>query len=166
MTQLKKRIKSFVRREGRITPSQAKAFENIYHKHGIILQKTPYEKIFGRTAPVILEIGFGNGESLFTTAREHPEQNYIGIEVHRPGVGRLLNAIEQEGLTNIKVCCEDAVEILQQCIPENSIDGINIFFPDPWPKKKHHKRRLISALRLGGVLLCRCSFVLGALLQL
>ena len=100
--------------------------------------------MFGRRAPRILEIGFGNGESLAEIAKNHPENDYIGIEVHRPGVGHLLMKIEELGLTNVRVMCADAVEILEKQIPDNSLDALYLFFPDPWHKKRHHKRRQVQ----------------------
>jgi tRNA (guanine-N7-)-methyltransferase len=115
--------------------------------------------LFGRQAPLVLEIGFGMGDSLLQMARQMPEKNYIGIEVHRPGVGRLLNNARTEGLTNIRVYAEDAVEVLAQCIPDGSLDCLQLFFPDPWHKKKHNKRRILqpafaqtvrSKLKIGG----------------
>lgn len=100
--------------------------------------------LFGRDAPCVLEIGFGNGDALIHDSTAAPEKNFLGIEVHRPGVGRLLMHIEQLALSNVRVSCHDAVEVLQDQLPPESLDAVNIFFPDPWPKKKHHKRRLIQ----------------------
>lgn len=156
-----RRIRSFVRREGRLTPGQQRAMDELFPQFGIeagggVLD---LDTLFGRTAPRILEIGFGNGESLAEIARNHPENDYLGIEVHRPGVGHLLMKIEELGLTNVRVMCEDAVEILKQQIPDDSLDALYLFFPDPWHKKKHHKRRQVqpewaqlvrSKLKMGG----------------
>ena len=117
--------------------------------------------IFGRDAPRTLEIGFGNGESLVALAAAHPERDFLGIEVHRPGVGHLMLRAEELGLGNLRVICRDAVEVLQHCVPEASLDEVLLYFPDPWPKKRHHKRRIVqpdfvalvaSRLRPGGVL--------------
>lgn len=144
-TQLRGRIRSYVRREGRLTPAQRRALTALWPRYGLA-GSHPLElnRVFPTRQPVILEIGFGNGESLVHMASNHPQFNYLGIEVHRPGVGHLLLMLEREGLTNVKVFCADAVEILQTILPERSLRRINIFFPDPWPKKRHHKRRLIQ----------------------
>jgi len=140
-------IRSFVRREGRMTPSQERAFNILWQQYGLELQnqRLDYQQIFGRTAPCVLEIGFGMGQSLLQQAQQNPHQDYLGIEVHRPGVGALLAGIEKYNLQNIRIFCADAVEVLKQCIPDASLDLIQIFFPDPWPKRRHHKRRLIQA---------------------
>ncbi|HJX18183.1 MAG TPA: tRNA (guanine(46)-N(7))-methyltransferase TrmB, partial [Acidiferrobacterales bacterium] len=129
-------IRSFVRREGRITDAQRRALEELLPRFGV----TPGEAtldfvaLFGRAAPVHLEIGFGNGEVLATMAAAHPQNNYLGIEVHRPGVGMLLRRLEAEGLANVRVACSDARELLEQRIPEGSLSGVYVFFPDPWHK--------------------------------
>lgn len=140
-------IRSFVRREGRLTSAQERALETLWPIYGIEFsdKSLDFAAIFDRSAPITLEIGFGNGASLTQMTAASPEQNFIGIEVHRPGVGNLLQQLEQENLTNVRVICYDAVEVLQQMIPPTSLDRIQIFFPDPWPKKKHHKRRLIQS---------------------
>lgn len=139
-------IRSFVRREGRFTPAQQRAFELLWPQYGLEAGPEPldFAALFGRNAPCVLEIGFGNGESLAAMAQAHPERDYLGIEVHRPGVGRLLNLIEQAGLNNVRVLCADAVDVLTRQIPAASLDRVQIFFPDPWHKKRHHKRRLIQ----------------------
>ena len=141
-----RRIRSFVRREGRLTPGQQRAMEELFPRFGIIAgeEKLDLDTVFGRRAPRILEIGFGNGESLAEIAKNHPENDYIGIEVHRPGVGHLLMKIEELGLTNVRVMCADAVEILEKQIPDESLDSLYLFFPDPWHKKRHHKRRQVQ----------------------
>ncbi len=157
-------IRSFVLRQGRITSAQNAALENLWPVFGLDpeLAFKPQEA-FGRAAPLILEIGFGNGESLAQMALGAPEKNFLGIEVHRPGVGHLLLKVEELGLRNVRVYCTDAVEILRDRIAENSLDGIQVFFPDPWHKKRHHKRRLINSefvalladrLKPGGILHC------------
>jgi tRNA (guanine-N7-)-methyltransferase len=140
-----RRIRSFVRREGRLTPGQQRAMDVLFPRFGIEAGDTPLDldTLFGRAAPRILEIGFGNGESLATIAKNHPENDYIGIEVHRPGVGHLLMRIEELELTNVRVMCADAVEVLEKQIPHESLDALYLFFPDPWHKKRHHKRRQV-----------------------
>jgi tRNA (guanine-N7-)-methyltransferase len=141
-----RRIRSFVRREGRLTPGQQWAMDKLFPRFGIEASDKPLDlnAIFGRSAPRILEIGFGNGESLATIAQNHPQNDYIGIEVHRPGVGHLLLKVEELGLTNLRVICADAVEVLEKQIPDNSLDSLYLFFPDPWHKKRHHKRRQVQ----------------------
>jgi len=142
-----RKIKSFVRREGRLTPGQEKGLTTQWPLYGLSLTDgaLDIEKTFGRhAAPTVLEIGFGMGRSLAEMAANAPEKNFIGIEVHTPGVGSLLAAIEKNGLTNIRIYQDDAVHVLNECIPDNSLAIVQIFFPDPWPKKKHHKRRLIQ----------------------
>ncbi|MEJ2480507.1 MAG: tRNA (guanosine(46)-N7)-methyltransferase TrmB [Acidihalobacter sp.] len=139
-------IRSFVRREGRLTSGQERAIAELgpsllLDPQAGVLDLT---EVFGRTAPVTLEIGFGNGESLATQAQAHPERDYIGIEVHRPGVGHLLQVVERLGLANLRVFEADAVEVLEQCVADDSLAVIQVFFPDPWHKKRHHKRRLIQ----------------------
>jgi tRNA (guanine-N7-)-methyltransferase len=101
-------------------------------------------KVFGREAPRILEIGFGSGHSLLEIAKAHPEKDFIGVEMYQPGVGTLLLGIEENEIKNIRVFYADAVEVLEHCVPEKSLDGVQIFFPDPWPKRKHNKRRLVQ----------------------
>lgn len=142
----KRRIRSFVRREGRMTDAQEHALETAMPKWGLRLEDgmINYQKIFQREAPCVLEIGFGMGASLIAMAKAHPEQNFIGVETHRPGVGALLVELEKNQLTNLRVYCADAVEVLSKAIPNESLDVIQLFFPDPWQKRKHHKRRLIQ----------------------
>ena len=139
-------IRSFVRRESRITPAQTRALKQFWPRYGIPEDTTllDWSTVFGRRAPVIVEIGFGNGETLAATAAAHPENNYLGIEVHRPGAGSLLRRIETEALDNVRVMLGDANEILAQRIVDASLTAVNLFFPDPWPKKRHHKRRLVQ----------------------
>jgi tRNA (guanine-N7-)-methyltransferase len=140
------RIRSFIRRQGRITIAQAKALEDLWPVYGLEPGQTlDAPKVFGRVAPLMLEIGFGNGESLATMAAENPGSDYIGIEVHRPGVGHLLLRIEEKGLSNLRVYCADAIEILNQNIADGSLDRLQLFFPDPWHKKRHNKRRIVNA---------------------
>ena len=140
------RIKSFVLRQGRLSTAQQKAIDNNWPKFGLEVQDQllDFEALFGRDAPTIIEIGFGMGKSLAEMAEANPQQNYIGIEVHRPGVGALLKLVEEKGLTNVRVYNHDAIEVLEKCIPEDSLSGVYLFFPDPWHKKRHHKRRIVQ----------------------
>jgi len=142
-----RRIRSFVRREGRLTPAQSRALEELMPRYGLQIADRPYDfaAIFGRDAPLTLEIGFGNGDTLSELARLNPDRDFIGIEVHRPGVGRLLNNLAAAQLENVRVICGDAVEILNRCIPDASLAAVLLYFPDPWPKKRHHKRRIVQA---------------------
>lgn len=139
-------IRSFVTRAGRITPAQERALATLWPRYGIEYREEPLalRALYGRDAPCTLEIGFGNGENLAALARAHPERDYLGVEVHRPGVGRLLLALEQQRIGNVRVICRDAVEVLEQQIAPGSLAEILLLFPDPWPKKRHHKRRLIQ----------------------
>ncbi len=156
-------IRSFVRREGRMTAAQKRALAELYPRYGLAPGDEPidFSAAFGRAAPVAVEIGFGNGDALARQAAAHPENDYLGIEVHRPGVGRLLARLEAEGLTNVRVACADAKELLARNVPDGSLAAVYVLFPDPWPKKRHHKRRLVQPefvqlvrrkLKTGGVL--------------
>ena len=140
-------VRSFVRRTGRVTPGQVRALTELWPKYGIEYTPVPlrFDEIFGRTAPIVLEIGFGNGESLVSQAAANPDLDYIGIEVHEPGVGHCMMHADKASLGNLKVICQDAIDVLQHQIPEHAIRRVNLYFPDPWPKKKHHKRRIIQA---------------------
>ncbi len=155
-------VRSFVKREGRLTKGQAHALENFWsemglnHEDGMIDSKA----LFGNDNPVTLEIGFGMGKSLVEMAKNAPDINFIGIEVHRPGVGACIALAQEEGVKNLKVYEHDAIEILADCIPEQSLTTVQLFFPDPWHKKKHHKRRIVQPefvetirqkLKVGGV---------------
>ena len=146
-----RRIRSFVRREGRLTKGQQRALDELFPRYGVNLQQgvVDLDILFGRHAPRILEIGFGNGVSLAEMAANHPENDYLGIEVHRPGVGNLLLQIEEQALNNIRVSNDDAVEVLAQQIPDASLDAVYLFFPDPWHKRKHHKRRIVQPAFVG-----------------
>jgi tRNA (guanine-N7-)-methyltransferase len=139
-------IRSFVRREGRLTPGQERALEQLWPQFGIEDADTPLDlnACFGREAPKVIEIGFGNGASLAEMAKNQPDHDFLGIEVHRPGVGQLLNHIESLGLTNLRVACTDAVQLIKQRIADNSLSRVQLYFPDPWHKKRHHKRRIIQ----------------------
>lgn len=140
-----RRIRSFVRREGRLTTGQQRALDQLWPLYGIEPdQPLELAAIFGRQAPCTLEIGFGNGASLAAMAEAAPEQDFIGVEVHRPGVGHLLQEIESRQLHNLRVLCTDAVEVLERQIPDASLHRVLLFFPDPWHKKKHHKRRILQ----------------------
>jgi tRNA (guanine-N7-)-methyltransferase len=146
-------IRSFVRRAGRLTPSQARALEDLWPRFGIDppAAALDLDRVFGRHAPRTLEIGFGNGDNLAELAARHPERDYLGVEVHDPGVGHLLLRIEREGMSNIRIARHDAVEVLSAWLPPASIGETLIFFPDPWHKKRHHKRRLVQADFLEGL---------------
>ncbi len=139
-----------------MTASQARALARLLPRWGVADGEgaLDLDALFGRSAPRTLEIGFGNGESLAQMAAAAPEQDFLGIEVHRPGVGHLLLEIERRGLTNVRVMCGDAVEILETRIPEGALDRVLLFFPDPWPKKRHHKRRILQPPFIGRVARC------------
>jgi tRNA (guanine-N7-)-methyltransferase len=140
-------IRSFVLRAGRVTAAQERALAELWPTFGLDLGGAPLnlEAAFGRSAPRCLEIGFGAGEVIGALAEANPKMDYLGIEVHRSGVGRLLLRAEKAKLANLRIICHDAVEVLANAIPNRSFDSILIFFPDPWHKKRHHKRRLIDA---------------------
>ena len=139
-------IRSYVLRQGRVSNAQARAHRDGLPVHGIAFQQAPVnlDLVFGRSAPKVLEIGSGMGETTVAIAKAHPERDYTAIEVHTPGVGSLLKLIDEHHLTNVKVIQHDAVEVLEHMIPDGSLSGVHVFFPDPWPKKRHHKRRLIQ----------------------
>jgi tRNA (guanine-N7-)-methyltransferase len=156
-------IRSYVLRQGRISNAQQRAWEALLPRYGIPFRTAllDLDAEFGRPAPKLLEIGFGMGETTASVAAAHPENDYLGIEVHRPGVGSVLRLIAERGLENVRVIQHDAVEVLKDMIRPASLDGVHIFFPDPWPKLRHHKRRLIQPpfvallserLRAGGYL--------------
>jgi len=158
-------VRTFVRRAGRTTIGQARAFEELGPQYLLAYTGAPldFAAAFGRSAPVVLEIGFGMGEATAHIAALMPETNFLCCEVHEPGVGALLKRIGEQGLTNIRILAHDAVEVLDHMLPLQSLDGVHIFFPDPWHKKKHNKRRLIQPelaarlaqrLRPGGYLHC------------
>jgi tRNA (guanine-N7-)-methyltransferase len=148
---MKRTIRSFVIRGGRMTDAQQRALETHWPRYGIDTGtaadgSTPLDldTIFGRHAPRTLEIGFGNGDHLASLAARHPERDYLGIEVHRPGVGRLLLSCEAQGSRNVRAICRDAIEVLEHCLAPASIDEVLLLFPDPWHKKRHHKRRIVQ----------------------
>lgn len=138
------RIRSFIRRQGRATVGQKLALENLWDKYCLSPEQNfDATQAFGRNAPLIIEIGFGNGASLADMAEANPDMNYLGIEVHRPGVGHLMMLLEQRGINNVRIFHHDAIEILERKIPDHSIAGVHLFFPDPWHKRRHHKRRIV-----------------------
>ncbi len=156
-------IRSYVLRQGRMTDAQRAAHERLLPRYGVPFGPAPldFARVFGRHAPVVLEIGFGMGETTAEIAASNPEIDYLGVEVHAPGVGSLLRMIETRQLTNLRIVQHDAAEVVEHMIPAASMSGIHVFFPDPWPKKRHHKRRLLqvefarllaSRLRPGGYL--------------
>ena len=160
--QSRRRIRSFVLRAGRMTPAQERALSELWPSYGVDLGENPLdlEAVFGRRAPRCLEIGFGVGEVIGSLAESHPQIDYLGIEVHRPGVGRLMLRAAQANTRNLRVVCHDAVEVVEK-IADGAFEEILVFFPDPWHKKRHHKRRLIAPdfvasaaakLRPGGVI--------------
>lgn len=157
-----RKIQSFVKREGRLTKGQAKAIEDCWPSMGLEHQKSllDWQQVFGRQAPVVLEIGFGMGKSLVEMASKETDKDFIGIEVHRPGVGACLADAQEHGLKNLRVFEHDAVEVLADCVADNSLARVQLFFPDPWHKKRHHKRRIVqpefvqklrAKLAIGGV---------------
>lgn len=155
-----RRIRSFVRREGRLTKGQEKAIEECWSTMGIDFaqQRLDWKQVFGNANPVVLEIGFGMGASLVEMAKNAPEKNFIGIEVHSPGVGACLASAQEAGVTNLRVMCHDAVEVFEHMIPDNSLITLQLFFPDPWHKKRHHKRRIVQ---LGFAEMVRQKLIIG-----
>jgi tRNA (guanine-N7-)-methyltransferase len=140
-------IRSFVRREGRLTAGQQRALDELYPQFGVEWTggSLAVDRLFAQSAPLVLDIGYGDGEALAEIAAAHPERHYLGVEVYRAGTGRLLRRIESEGTGNLKVLLADASELLKEGIPTASLAGLQLFFPDPWPKKRHHKRRMVQA---------------------
>jgi len=144
--QNRRTIRSFVKRGGRLTPSQQKALDDLWPEYGIeyspdILQ---LDAVFNTSAPLVLEIGYGNGETLVQQAAENPNKNFIGIEVHEPGVGHCLLRAREAGVENLRLVVHDAIEVLSDQIPLDSLARVNLYFPDPWPKARHHKRRIVQ----------------------
>ncbi len=140
-----RRIRSFIRRQGRLTPGQQFALDQLWGTYGLeATVEYDFQAVFGRDADIILEIGFGNGESLLAMAIANPDLDYIGIEVHQPGVGHLMLKLHELSIPNIRIYNHDAVEILEQRIADNTLAGVQLFFPDPWHKTRHHKRRIVS----------------------
>jgi tRNA (guanine-N7-)-methyltransferase len=142
-----RKIRSFVRRPGRTTTGQRRALESLLPRFGLAVddEMLRLDEVFGRSAPRVLEIGFGDGEALFTSAANNPEIDHLGIEIHEPGVGHLLMLVQRAGITNVRIAVRDAVDVIARQLPDASFDTVRIFFPDPWPKKRHHKRRLVQA---------------------
>ncbi len=139
-----RRVRSFVRRPGRLTSAQQRALEQDLPSWSLSPDLSDARLSFGAKAPLIIEIGFGNGEALAYMAANEPEHNFLGVEVHEPGVGSLLQQLVRQDLTNVRVAMRDAIEVLEQQVPTASLAQARIYFPDPWPKKRHHKRRLIQ----------------------
>jgi tRNA (guanine-N7-)-methyltransferase len=139
-------IRSYVLRAGRITQAQKRALEELMPRHGIPYSPAPLDldRVFGRAAPRVLEIGFGNGDTLVGLAAQSPARDFIGVEVHPPGVGHCLLEVESRGLANVRVIAHDAVEVLAHQLAPASLDEVLLYFPDPWPKKRHHKRRIVQ----------------------
>ncbi len=142
-----RRVRSFVLRAGRITVGQERALATLWPTYGLDMTGNclGLDAVFGRSAPRCVEIGFGTGEVIGALAQANPHIDYLGIEVHRPGVGRLLLHANSAGVTNLRVICDDAVEVFQSALPDESVDEVLVFFPDPWHKKRHHKRRLVTS---------------------
>lgn len=161
----KKPVRSYVVRAGRMTDAQKRAFERHWRQYGLRLADGPVDwpRVFGRVAPVVLEIGFGMGDSLLAMAAAEPEKDFVGLEVHPPGVGSLLNRAAEQGINNLRVYLADAVDVLADCIVANSLSRVQIYFPDPWHKKKHNKRRIIQPLLVATI---REKLVDGGLLHL
>lgn len=139
-------IRSFILRDQRLTPGQQRAMEELWPQFGVVYDGKPLDvaALFGREAKLVVEIGFGNGASLAQMAEADPDSNFLGIEVHTPGVGHCLVEIRERGLKNLRIIQHDAVEVFQNCLAENSIDRLQLYFPDPWHKKRHHKRRIVQ----------------------
>lgn len=158
-------MRSYVLRGGRLTDGQKRALQELWPRWGVEPggDRIDLAALFGNRRPVILEIGFGDGAATWRMAQAHPEQNFLGIEVHRPGVGRLLLALERHGIGNVRVACADAVEFLRDRVSPHALDGVRIYFPDPWPKKRHHKRRMVQP---GFVALLASRMHPGAVLHL
>jgi len=139
-------IRSYVLRQGRFSRGQQRAYSELLPRFGVSYAPgfLDFPALFGRVAPVVVEVGFGMGETTARIAAENPGTDYLGIEVHAPGVGSLLKQVEERALTNVRVVTHDAVEVLRDMVPPDSLAAIHVFFPDPWPKKRHHKRRLLQ----------------------
>lgn len=142
-----RKVRSFVRRPGRITSAQRGALATLLPRWGVPYaeRRLDLDELFGRAAPRVLDVGFGDGEALVTMAANHPNLDYLGVEIHEPGVGRLLLLLERAELANVRVVVHDAVEVVEHMLGDESVDAVNLFFPDPWPKKRHHKRRIVQA---------------------
>ena len=158
-------IRSFVRRAGRLTTSQQRALQELWPRYGLEYTGKPLDlaDLFGREAPVVLEIGFGNGDTLVEQAVATPGHDFLGIEVHEPGVGHCLIRARARGVTNLRLVKHDAIEVLDNMIPSASLARINLYFPDPWPKKRHHKRRIVQR---GFVELCASRLAAGGAMHI
>ena len=140
-----RKIRSFVRRGGRLSEAQQRGLDNPLYMVPVTDQPLDFTELYGNDRPVIIEIGFGMGHSLLTQAEAQPDMNFLGIEVHQAGIGSVISGIQSKQLTNIRLIDGDAVEILKSQIKDHSVHGVQIYFPDPWPKKRHHKRRLVQS---------------------
>jgi tRNA (guanine-N7-)-methyltransferase len=156
-------IRSYVLRQGRLTEGQQRAFQELWPRYGLTLDHHPLDfiSLFGRQAPLTLEIGFGNGEALAQIAARHPDEDFLGVEVHTPGVGHLMLKLAEQESLNVRILQTDAMQLLRQQIPESSLDRVLLYFPDPWHKRRHHKRRIVQqefadliyrSLKPGGIL--------------
>ncbi|MGD8913396.1 MAG: tRNA (guanosine(46)-N7)-methyltransferase TrmB [Candidatus Thiodiazotropha sp.] len=156
-------IRSYVLRQGRLTEAQQRAFKSLWPQYGLALGQQPlqFASIFGREAPVTMEIGFGNGEALAQLAARHPEEDFLGVEVHTPGVGHLMLKLAEQESSNVRILQTDAMELLRHHLPQASLHRVQLYFPDPWHKRRHHKRRIVQlafadliqqALSPGGVI--------------
>ncbi len=139
-------IRSFVLRQGRMSPAQERALETLWPAFGVDFEPSPldFDRVFGRRASRVLDVGFGMGETTAAMAKARPDVDFLALDVHAPGVGGLLKRIAEGGLTNVRVMKHDAVDVVAAMIPPGSLAGVHVFFPDPWPKKRHHKRRLLT----------------------
>ena len=142
----KRTIRTYARRSGRMTPGQRRALRELWPAFGVEFSRQPLDldALFGREADKVFEIGFGNGDTLIEQARANPDADFLGVEVHEPGVGHCLLGAAAAGLGNLRVIVHDAIEVLEQQIPDASLHRVNLYFPDPWPKKRHHKRRILQ----------------------
>jgi len=149
-----RKVRSFVRRPGRITIGQQRALKDLMPRWGVPFTDVgvDLDQIFARQRPRILDIGFGDGEALLTAAARFPDIDYLGVEVHEPGIGHLLTLIERSALTNVRLINRDAIDVIERMLPDESFGAVNLFFPDPWPKKRHHKRRIVQPLFIDEVL--------------
>ncbi|NDY95946.1 tRNA (guanosine(46)-N7)-methyltransferase TrmB [Wenzhouxiangella limi] len=146
-----RRVRSFVRRPGRLTSAQQRALDERLPRYAVDVDLTDLRAAFDRPAPLVVEIGFGNGEALAWMAAREPEKNFVGIEVHEPGVGRLVRQLDDQGLGNVRIAMRDAVEVLSGQVPSASLAQVRVYFPDPWPKKRHHKRRIVQPAFVEGI---------------
>ena len=169
-------IRTFYRRRGKVRPGRLDAYERLYPVYGVDREHPPaLPEVFGRAAPTVLEIGSGMGDATVAMAAADPDRDYLAVEVHVPGIANLLEQTEQRGLRNLRVFEGDAVALLRSCVPADSLDAVHVFFPDPWPKARHHKRRLISPdnvpllrsrLRPGGAICCATDWAQYAQIML